>query len=406
MLESLPVVPEDPLLGVMAAYRRDPDPLKVDLGVGVFKTEDGQTPLPAAIAAAARSLAAEQITKVYVGQAGNERFNQSILQLTLGSDHNALVTGRARALQAPGGCGALRIGSELIRAADPNAVICVSDPTWANHLPLLGGVGLGIERYPYLDREHGSVNVQGMLERLDSLPTGSIVLLHGCCHNPTGADLTDEDWRSVAELLERRRLVPFIDLAYQGLADSLEADAYGARLLAARLPEVLVAVSCSKNFGLYRERTGAIIVVSEHPQRVDIAMSHLQRIARGLYSMPPDHGAELVARVWENQDLRAQWQLELARMGRYLRAQREALVVRLGALCPDIDYMFIVRQRGMFSLLPLTEAQILSLRASRHIYMTTDGRINVAGINRRNVDYVAESLATVLRRDLNFRGPQ
>ena len=397
MFESLSAIPEDPLLGVMTAYRRDPNPLKVDLGVGVFKTEDGLTPLPAAIANAARALAAEQTTKVYVGQAGNERFNQAILQLTLGVHHEAPIWGRARALQAPGGCGALRIGAELIRAANPNAAIYVSDPTWANHIPLLGNVGLAIERYPYLDRKAGTVNLAGMLTRLDALPAGSTVLLHGCCHNPTGADLTNEEWLCLVELLERRRLVPFVDMAYQGLADSLEADAYGARLLVSRLPEVLVAVSCSKNFGVYRERTGAIIIASEDSKSVDVAMAHLRRIARGIYSMPPDHGAELVARVWERQELRAQWQAELDSMCQYLNAQREALAARLGALCNEGDYSFLTRQRGMFSLLPLTESQIYRLREAHHIYMAADGRINVAGINSHNVDYLAESVATVVQ---------
>jgi aspartate aminotransferase len=397
MLETLAKLPEDPLLGVMAAFRRDLDPRRVDLGVGVYRTEEGLTPIPAAVRDAEHQLLATQDTKVYVGAAGNPRFNQAILELTFGAGSDLLQSGRAQALQAPGGCGALRIGAELLRIARRDAVIHVSEPTWANHEPLLGNTGLAIARYPYLDRASGRVRVADMLDYLETLEPGAVVLLHGCCHNPSGADLGEEDWIALAEVLERRQLLPFVDVAYQGLGGGLEADAFGARCLAQRLPEMLVAVSCSKNFGLYRERTGGIIVVSSTRERTATAMSQLQRIARGMYSMPPDHGAELVARVWESPVLRASWQGELEEMRRRIEALRAALVAELRARRPDIDYGFIARQRGMFSLLPLSAAQIAALRATHHVYLSVDGRINVAGISRQNVGYVAESLATVIR---------
>jgi aspartate aminotransferase len=396
MLEILQPLPEDPLLGVMAAYRRDTDPRKVDLGVGVYKTEAGDTPIPAAITAAMERSAASQKTKVYVGQGGNERFNRAMLELAFGADHAAVKDGRAAALQAPGGCGALRLGAELVNIARPGATLHLSNPTWANHVPLLSNAGLKMATYPYFDRATGGVDAAAMLAHLETLPVGDLVLLHGCCHNPTGADLSRADWDAVAEVLVRRGLVPFVDIAYQGLGDGLEADAYGVRLMAERLPEVIVAVSCSKNFGLYRERTGATFVISPTAERTGNAMGQLRKIARGMYSMPPDHGAELVALVWEDAALRQQWMDELEAMRVRVEELRGLLVSGLKALRADVDYSFVQRQKGMFSLLPLNTAQIQRLRDEHHIYMPGDGRINVAGISRRNVEYVAQSLAAVI----------
>lgn len=396
MLEILQPLPEDPLLGVMAAYRRDTDPRKVDLGVGVYKTEAGDTPIPAAITAAMERSAASQKTKVYVGQGGNERFNRAMLEIAFGEDHAAVKDGRAAALQVPGGSGALRLGAELVNVVRPGATLHVSIPTWANHVPLLSNAGLKMATYPYFDRATGGVDAAAMLAHLETLPAGDLVLLHGCCHNPTGADLSRAEWDAVAEVLARCGLVPFVDIAYQGLGDGLEADAYGVRLMAERLPEVIVAVSCSKNFGLYRERTGATFVISPTAERTGNAMGQLRKIARGMYSMPPDHGAELVALVWEDAALRQQWMDELEAMRVRVEELRGLLVSGLKALRADVDYSFVQRQKGMFSLLPLNTAQIQRLRDEHHIYMPGDGRINVAGISRRNVEYVAQSLAAVI----------
>jgi len=396
MLEILQPLPEDPLLGVMAAYRRDTDPRKVDLGVGVYKTEAGDTPIPAAITAAMERSAGSQKTKVYVGQGGNERFNRAMLEIAFGADHAAVKDGRAAALQVPGGSGALRLGAELVNVARPGATLHVSIPTWANHVPLLSNAGLKMANYPYFDRATGGVDAAAMLAHLETLPAGDLVLLHGCCHNPTGADLSRAEWDAVAEVLARRGLVPFVDIAYQGLGDGLEADAYGVRLMAERLPEVIVAVSCSKNFGLYRERTGATFVISPTAERTGNAMGQLRKIARGMYSMPPDHGAELVALVWEDATLRQQWMEELEAMRVRVEELRGLLVRGLKALRGDVDYSFVQRQKGMFSLLPLNTTQIQRLRDEHHIYMPGDGRINVAGISRRNVEYVAQALAAVI----------
>jgi aspartate aminotransferase len=395
VFENLQQQPEDPLLGVMAAFRRDTDPQKVDLGVGVYKTEDGDTPIPAAVQKAARALAAEQQSKTYVAQSGNERFNKAALELLFGTGHAAIVDGRIRALQAPGGSGALRVGAELLKLARPDATIHVSDPSWANHVPLLSNAGLGVKRYPYLDRATGNVNVSAMLDHLKTLPSGEVVLLHGCCHNPSGADLTREAWQAVADVLQQRGLLPYVDIAYQGLGEGVEADAFGPRLLVERLPEVLLAVSCSKNFGLYRERTGAVMIYDAQVARTNAVLSQMMRIARGMYSMPPDHGAELVARVWETPVLRQEWSAELDGMRARIITLRQALVAKLRAIRPDLDYSFVQRQHGLFSLLPLSPEQIERLQKERHVYMPRDGRINAAGISQRNVSYLAESIASV-----------
>ncbi len=257
MFERLELVVTDSILGLMAAFRADPDARKVDLGVGVYRDERGDTPVLASVRQAESALIARQSTKTYVGPAGNSGFNQAMAQLVLGAAHPALTAGRVRSMQTPGGCGALRLGAELIRAAAPDAVVHVSTPTWVNHTPLLAGSGLRLESYPYFDPPTGGVQFDAMTAALERLPAGAVVLLHAACHNPTGADLSQGQWRELLALVKRRRLLPFIDMAYQGLGDGLDADAFGLRLLCAELPEVLCAVSCSKNFGLYRERTGA-----------------------------------------------------------------------------------------------------------------------------------------------------
>ncbi|MBV8342236.1 MAG: aminotransferase class I/II-fold pyridoxal phosphate-dependent enzyme, partial [Gammaproteobacteria bacterium] len=279
MFERLePVIP-DPILGLMAAFRADPDGRKVDLGVGVYRDDRGETPVPHAVREAERALLARQTTKTYVGPAGNPGFNQAVEQLVFGTAHPAVAAGRVRSVQAPGGCGALRLGAELIRAASPESVVYVSTPTWANHTPLLAGSGLRLERYPYFDPATGGVEFTAMMAALEKLPARAVVLLHASCHNPTGADLSEGQWRELLGLVQRRGLLPFIDMAYQGLGGGLDADAFGLRLFCAELPEVLCAVSCSKNFGLYRERTGSLHLVSATPKAADAALSQLVRLA-------------------------------------------------------------------------------------------------------------------------------
>ena len=396
MFEHLAAVIPDPILGLMAAFRADPDPHKVDLGVGVYRDAHGNTPVPDAVRRAEAAMLARQTTKTYVGPAGNAGFNQAMEQLVLGPAHPALAAGRVRSVQTPGGCGALRLGAELIRAAAPDAVVHVSTPTWANHVPLLSGSGLKLEHYPYYDPATGGVQFDAMTAALEQVPPRAIVLLHASCHNPTGADLAPAQWRELLTLVKRRQLLPFIDMAYQGLGEGTDADAFGLRLFCAELPEVLFAVSCSKNFGLYCERTGALNLIGASPAAADAALSQLVRIARGIWSMPPHHGAAIVQAILADDALRRQWAEELDGMRRRILELRLAVVEQLRRHCPQRDFGFIARQRGMFSFLGIDTAQVRALRERHHVYMTDDSRMNIAGLRRENLEYFARAVAEVL----------
>jgi aspartate aminotransferase len=396
MFEHLAAVVPDPILGLMAACRADPDERKVDLGVGVYRDGQGNTPVLESVRAAESALIARQTTKSYVGPAGNPGFNQSMERLVLGAAHPALTAGRVRSVQTPGGCGALRLGAELIRAVRPDTVVHVSTPTWANHTPLLAGSGLHLERYPYFDPATGGVQFEAMRAALERLPSGAVVLLHASCHNPTGADLSQSQWRELLALVRRRELVPFIDMAYQGLGEGTDADAFGLRLLCAELPEVLCAVSCSKNFGLYRERTGSLHVISASSSAADAALSQLVRIARGIWSMPPDHGAAIVQAILADEDLRRRWASEVEAMRRRIEELRLEVVQQLRQHCPQRDFGFIARQRGMFSFFGIDTAQVHALRERHHIYMTDDSRMNIAGLRRENLEYFVRAVAEVL----------
>lgn len=396
MFETLDTLPPDPILGVTAAFRRDTYPLKVDLGVGVYRDGRGLTPVPAAVRAAEQAVLAGQDTKTYVGPLGNAEFNEHIVALALGPLAAGLAA-RTSTIQTVGGCGALRIGAELIRVAAPDTVIHVSDPTWANHEPLVGSSGLRLERYPWYDPATRAVAFDALQGHFEHLPAGAVVLLHACCHNPTGADLTASQWRALADTIERRGLVPFVDLAYQGFGDDLDADATGLRTLADRVPELLVAISCSKNFGLYRERTGALAVIARDAGRAAAASTHQARLARRMYSMPPDHGAAIVGRLLGDGRLRADWVAEVGGMVARMKSLRSLLASRLAERLPGHDFGWLGRHRGMFSLLGLDGDQLLELRERHHIYVPPDGRMNVAGISELNVDYVADAIASLTR---------
>ncbi len=396
MLETLDTLPSDPILGVTAAFRRDTYPLKVDLGVGVYRDARGLTPVPAAVRGAEQAMLAGQDTKAYVGPLGNPEFNERIVALALGPLAAGLAA-RTSTIQTVGGCGALRIGAELIRVAAPDAVIHVSDPTWANHEPLVGSSGLRLERYPWYDPATRAVAFDALQGHFERLPAGAVVLLHACCHNPTGADLTAAQWRALADTIERRGLVPFVDLAYQGFGDDLDADATGLRTLAERVPELLVAISCSKNFGLYRERTGALAVIARDAERAAAATTQQARLARRMYSMPPDHGAAIVGRLLGDARLRADWVEEVGGMVARMNSLRALLAARLAERLPGHDFGWLARHRGMFSLLGLDADQLRELRERHHIYVPPDGRMNVAGISELNVDYVADAIASLTR---------
>jgi len=397
MLERLERLPTDPILGLMAAFRGDADPRKVDLGVGVYRDDRGNTPVVRAVRQAEQAVLARQSTKTYVAPAGNPGFNQAMERLVLGDDHPALTAGRVRTIQAPGGCGALRLGAELVRIASPQSVVHVSTPTWANHVPLLSGSGLELARYPYFDPASGAVNFGAMLGAIEKLPARSVVLLHASCHNPTGADLSESQWRELLPVFKQRGLLPYIDMAYQGLGGGVSEDAFGVRLFSAELPEVLLAVSCSKNFGLYRERTGALHVVSESSTAAEAALSQLVRVGRSIYSMPPDHGAAIVHEVLSNDGLRQSWIEELSGMRARIQGLRNELVKQLAAAYPQRSFGYIATQRGMFSYLGIDTPQVRELREKHHVYMTDDSRINIAGLSTENLGYFADSVAQVLK---------
>jgi aspartate aminotransferase len=377
----------------MAKYRADGSPSKVDLGVGVYRDLSGNTPVLTSVRRAEQAVLAAQTTKSYVAAAGREEFNNAVEEMVLGAAHVARRDRRARTVQAPGGCGALRVGAELICAATPAVTVHISDPTWGNHTPLLGSSGLRLARYPYYDAAAHELRFEKMLEHLDRAPEGDTVLVHACCHNPTGADLDPAQWQELARLLTRRRLVPFLDLAYQGFGVDPEADAAGVRLVAEQVPEALIAVSFSKNLGLYRERVGALIVIGENETRADAALSHVLQIARSIYSMPPDHGAAIAAQIFASSTLKAEWLEELGQMRTRIADMRALLAQHLRRAIGDGTFDFIRTQRGMFSLLGVSVQAVERLRDKHHIYMTPDSRMNLAGIMPHNAGYVADSIA-------------
>jgi aspartate aminotransferase len=393
LFQQLSRLSPDSILGLMAKYRADSSPLKVDLGVGVYRDLSGNTPVLASVRRAEQAVLAAQSTKSYVAAAGREEFNGAVEELVLGAAHAARRGRRARTVQTPGGCGALRVGAELIRAAAPGVAVHVSDPTWGNHTPLLGSSGLRLERYPYYDTAAHELRFDAMLERLDRAAEGDVVLIHACCHNPTGADLDLTQWQALAQLLKRRHLVPFLDVAYQGFAVDLDADVAGARLVAEQVPEALIAVSFSKNLGLYRERVGALIVIGENENRADAMLSHVLHIARSIYSMPPDHGAAIAAHIFANPALKQEWLGELAAMRTRINDMRGLLAGELRRASGTGTFEFIRTQRGMFSLLGVSTPAVDRLRDKHHIYMLADSRMNLAGIMPHNAGYVADCIA-------------
>lgn len=395
MLQELEQLPADPILGLSAACSADNNPDKVDLTVGIYMDESGICPVFEAVRQAQRALEKEEVTKAYLAPAGDELFNSGLQRLVLGADSAALTENRVTSIQTPGGCGALRIGAEIIQAAAPGARVWVSDPTWPVHIPLLGSVGLQFETYRYYNPASHDVDFDGMVEDLKKAGKDDVVLLHGCCHNPCGADLSLQQWQVIATMAERQGFTPFVDFAYQGLGDGLDEDAAGLRLLVSSVPEVIVASSCSKNLGLYRERTGAAIFVCRDKDNADAILSQAKVAARRVYSMPPAHGALLAGRVLNDEALGALWREELGQMCQRingLRSQlRQALETRSGA-----DFSFIEKEKGMFSFLGLSAEQSIRLRQEFSVYMLDSSRINVAGVNSHNIDYLAEAVAKVL----------
>jgi len=338
-----------------------------------------------------------QTTKSYVGPTGAAGYNAIVAELLLGKSLNDSLGKRRVTVQSPGGCGGLRLAAEFIKSANPDATVWVSNPTWANHVPLLGSAGLKIAEYPYYDYDSHSVKFDAMIECLSKIGSGDIVLLHGCCHNPCGADLNQQQWQQVRDVALKQGFTVLIDLAYQGLGDGLEEDVYGTRLLAESLPELIVVSSCSKNFGLYRERTGAMTLICDSDAAASVATTQIAGAARAMYSMPPDHGAAIVQLILSNDALRTEWDAELTAMRDRINGLRAQFVKQIQSIGIEQDFSFIEREKGMFSFLGVDVDQVQSLVNDYSIYLVNSSRINVAGINDSNIEYLANSLATVLK---------
>lgn len=396
MFETLPLLPADPILGLSLAYAKDTNPLKVDLGVGVYKNDAGVTPIMAAVAEAEKLRIKQETTKAYTPPAGYAGANTAVTTLIYGADHPALLANRIRTIQTPGGCGALRVAAELIQRAKPHANLWVSTPTWANHIPLLGSAGLSLHEYPYYDYDTHSIDFAAMLNTLKQIPRGDLVLLHACCHNPSGADLSREQWQQVAAVAQEKGWIPFVDMAYQGFGEGLEEDTYGLRLLASKVPEVIVATSFSKNFGLYRERAGALSIVFANEAAADAGNSQLLSVTRSLYSMPPAHGAALIDIILHSNELTTLWSNELSTMRERIKNLRVNLVSSLNQLQNTRDFSFIANEFGMFSFLGLSVNQVQRLKLEYSIYMTDTSRISVAGLTAEKMDYVSKAIVSVL----------
>jgi aromatic-amino-acid transaminase len=387
-------VPGDPILGLMEAYRADRNPAKLDLGVGVYKDAQGLTPIPRAVKLAEQRLVDSETTKSYIGGHGDALFCSHLARLVLGADSPLLAEQRAAASQTPGGTGALRLAGDLIRHCLPGRGIWLSDPTWPIHETIFAGAGLRVGHYPYVGADN-RLDIEAMIAALSHLPRGDVVLLHACCHNPTGFDLAEDDWRRVLEVIKARELLPLIDFAYQGFGAGLEQDAWAVRLFASELPELLITSSCSKNFGLYRERTGALIVCSSDAEKLLDVRSQLAAIARGLWSTPPAHGAAVVASILDDDALKALWSDELETMRLRIASLRLELVEALQPYGLAERFAHIAEQHGMFSYTGLSPSQVQRLRDEYSVYLVGSGRANVAGLDANRLDQLAQAIARV-----------
>jgi aromatic-amino-acid transaminase len=388
MFTDLKPQPADKILQLIGMYKADPRTDKIDLGVGVYKDATGLTPVMRAVKAAEKALWETETTKAYTGLAGEPAYHAAMADLILGG---TVASDRIAAAATPGGTGAIRQALELVRMATPNATVWVSDPTWPNHLSILKYLGIATRPYRYFDSESRGVDFSAMMADLADVKAGDVVLLHGCCHNPTGANLTLPEWGEVASLLEKAGAVPLIDIAYQGFGDGLDADAAGTRLIAKRLPEVLIAASCSKNFGIYRERTGILMGLSD-PTTRGLTQDTLAFLNRQNYSFPPDHGARLVTMILGDPALRADWQSELEEVRLGMLALRQQLADELRRIAGSDRFGFIAQHRGMFSRLGATPEQVERLRLDHGIYMVGDSRLNIAGLNSRTVPILAQAI--------------
>jgi len=393
LFEMLEARPADAILGLIAEFKNDSREQKIDLGVGVYRSEEGETPVLSAVKQAERRLLETQVSKAYLGTAGAPDFNAAMQSLVFA---DSIAADRVATVQAPGGSGALRVAASLLMKSGTPRPVWASEPTWSNHVPLLGSAGLELKSYPYYDAEKHRLKIDEMLDILRGVPRGDIVLFHACCHNPSGLDPTDDEWRAITDVVVDGGLLPFFDFAYQGFGRGLDDDAFAIRHMAGRVDEMIVTASCSKNFGLYRDRVGTLSVVSRDAAVRETVQSQLSYIARTIYSMPPDHGAAIVATILDDAELTLKWQAELASMRERLGDMRTMLADALAEKAPGHDFSHLTRASGMFCFLGISAEQVATLKTDYGIYMVGSSRVNLAGITPDNVNYLAESIAAVI----------
>lgn len=396
MFSRLQPVATDPILGLMAAYKEDPNPLKVDLGVGVYKDEAGHTAVLQCVKKAEALRLAKEDSKTYIGMAGDLSFNSHIEKLAFGA-HKVLLENRVTTAHTPGGTGALRVAAEFIKKANPDATVWVTSPTWANHISLFQAAGLKVKEYSYYDYETKGLKEEAMFADLAQIPAGDVVLVHACCHNPSGMDLNFAQWQKFAQIAKERGFTPLVDMAYQGFGLGLDEDTQGLRHLANEVDELIVCSSCSKNFGLYRERIGAVSIIVSENKLLETARTNLLAVVRSIYSMPPAHGAIIVSHILDSQELTELWHVELAEMRNRINNYRQLIIDKLKEQGVAQDFSFITRQHGMFSFLGINKEQIERLRQDYSIYMVGSSRVSIAGLNHSNIDYFAKAMAEVLK---------
>ncbi|GLH43625.1 aspartate/tyrosine/aromatic aminotransferase [Pseudomonas atacamensis] len=396
LFSAVEMAPRDPILGLNEAFNADTRTTKVNLGVGVYCNEEGRIPLLRAVIEAETIRVAQHASRGYLPIDGIAAYDQAVQKLLFGNDSPLISAGRVITTQAVGGTGALKIGADFLKQLLPNAVVAISDPSWENHRALFETAGFPVQNYRYYDAATHDVNRAGMLDDLNALPNGSIVVLHACCHNPTGVDLTPADWNKVLEVVKAKGHVPFLDMAYQGFGDGIDEDAAAVRLFAESGLTFFVSSSFSKSFSLYGERVGALSVISESKEESARVLSQVKRVIRTNYSNPPTHGASIVAAVLNSPELRAQWEAELAEMRLRIRGMREQMVALLAEKAPGRDFSFVGRQRGMFSYSGLTTEQVHRLRNEFGIYALDTGRICVAALNQSNIKAVTDAIVQVI----------
>jgi len=397
LLAQVPLAPSDPILGITEAYVADPNPKKVNLGVGVYYDDAGKVPLLECVRRAESERLKAAPPRNYLPIDGLAAYDRAVQELVFGSEFAAVQEQRIVTVQAIGGTGGLKIGADFLRQITPRSEVWISDPSWENHRQLFEAAGFTVRSYPYYDPKTHGLDFPGMCNALNALPAGAIVVLHACCHNPTGVDLSADNWSEVLAIVQRRGLIPFLDLAYQGFGDGLDPDALAARLFAGAMTPVFLSTSFSKSFSLYGERVGAFSLVTASPEEAARVLSQLKRIVRTNYSNPPGHGSQLVTAVLNSPELRAQWEQELGGMRDRIKRMRLELVSKIKQRAPRADFGFILAQRGMFSYSGLTKEQVQRLRREYSIYAIETGRICVAALNSGNIDYVAEAIAKVIQ---------